>query len=378
MGRSTKETQADIVFMQMAVAEARKGSGFVQTNPMVGAVIVHNEKVIAKSYHAKYGGPHAEVRALQAARKKHSAKTLRESTIYITLEPCTRQGKTPPCAPTVMASGVKRVVIGATDPNPHEKGRSSIGQMRRAGITVTTGVARDECEYLIRAFSKWINTKHPFVIGKVGMSIDGKITHPSQQQYITNPKSLHRVHELRQETDAILVGVNTIIKDDPMLNTRLKRPESRLSHPTKIILDSRLRTPRNSQALDDNTIIVCLEGVSHKQRHALAKTGADIIELPLQKQQGKLLFETMNMKALLKELGKRGKTSILVEGGSFVFTSFINQKLIDEFYIFVAPYLYGATYLPFTYALKHSVTIEDPQPEKLGDNILVRGYAKYN
>ena len=361
--------------MQVAIDQARKGAGFVESNPMVGAVLVHKNKVLAKSYHARFGGPHAEARLLTKARKKFSPQILRHATLYITLEPCTTTGKTPACMPQVVDAGIKRVVIGSKDPNPKERGKS-VRAMRKAGVEVTTGVLSAECDYLIRAYAKWITTGLPFVLGKVGMSLDGKITPPHNHRYITNTASLRRVHDLRQEFDSILVGVNTVIRDNPQLNTRL--PISKLSHPTKVILDSRLRTPTKSALLNGDTIIACFKGSSLSRKRALARRGADIIELPPYTTGSKQLFDTMNLERLLEELGQRGITSLLIEGGSYVFTTFINRRIIDEFHIFIAPHLYGATRLPFTYALQNTVEFEDIKVEQLDDNILVRGYAKYN
>lgn len=375
MATSKHTTQEDHALMLRAIAQAKRGAGFVQTNPMVGAVLVHNNKVIAEAYHKRFGGAHAERSLIESARRKYSKAVLTKSTLYITLEPCTRHGKTPPCLPLVIESGIKRVVIGSVDPNPQECGKS-VKALRKAGLTVVTGVAQLECDYLIRAFAKWITTKRPFVVAKVGMSMDGKITGAGRQKYITNEASLVRVHEMRQEMDAVLVGVNTIISDNPLLSTRL--PQKNVSQPKKIILDSRLRTPASSTLLDDNTIIACLANQSLSRRQALSRRGVDIIELPPKRKTDRLLFERMNITALLTELGKRGITSVIAEGGSYVFTTFINEKAIDEFYVFVAPNIYGATRLPFTYALQYTVELQSPTFEQLNDNILIRGYAKYN
>lgn len=375
MATSKHPTQEDRALMLRAIAQAKRGAGFVRTNPMVGAILVYKGKVISESYHKRFGGPHAERLVIESAQRKYSKAILQASTLYITLEPCSHQGKTPPCLPLLIASGIKRVVIGSIDPNPQEQGKS-IKALRRAGITVVTGAAKEDCDYLIRAFAKWITTKRPFVTAKVGMSLDGKITGAGRQKYITNQESLLRVHEMRQEMDAVLVGVNTVISDNPLLSTRL--PRKHISQPKKIILDSRLRTPASSAMLDENTIIACLANQSLSRRKALSRRGVDIIELPPKRKAGRLLFERMNITALLTELGKRGITSVIVEGGSYVFTTFINEKAIDEFYVFVAPHIYGATRLPFTYALQYTVELTHTKFEQLNDNILVRGYAEYN
>lgn len=374
--------------MHLAIAEAKKGSGFVQINPLVGAVLESNGKVLAKGYHSRFGGPHAEAIALKKAVKKYSKQEIARANLYVTLEPCTRRGKTLPCLPSIKQSGIKNIFIGTLDPNPGEQGRS-IRALRRIGCSVKVGIEQEECDYLIRTFRKWITTKKPFLLGKVGMSLDGKVTHPDEKRYITNTLARDRVHKLRQEFDAIMLGVNTVIRDDPELTTRL--PGKRVSHPMKIILDSRLRVPSKSKALDYNTIVVCLEGVTMKRKRSVANTGATILELPPEEKRGKQLFEQMNMQVLMKELGRRKISSVVLEGGSYVFTTFINRQAIDEFYIFTAPQLFGATSLPFTYALQYTVSLQNMKVELIpaskgaevgtaddADNLLVRGYAKYN
>ncbi|MFA6475210.1 MAG: bifunctional diaminohydroxyphosphoribosylaminopyrimidine deaminase/5-amino-6-(5-phosphoribosylamino)uracil reductase RibD [Patescibacteria group bacterium] len=354
------ESNTPEAIMHRAIRLARKGAGFVQSNPLVGSVLVHQSgKILAESFHDHWGGPHAEQKLLK------NIKPPRSASLYVTLEPCCHTGKTPPCVDLIIASGIKHVVVGSIDPNPLMQGKS-IRQLRRAGIKVEVGVAQTECDYLIRTFRKWITTNQPYVLGKVGMSLDAKITSGNQQRYITNQLALQRVHELRQEFSVIMVGVNTIIRDNPRLDTRLAK--KKLHHPVKVILDSRLRTPPHSAALDDHTIIVCADSATMTHKRALARTGAEILEFPSDQQHGELI---------LAELGRRGYSNVLLEGGSYVFTSFINLRAIDEFYLFMAPYLFGALRLPFTYALRHPVQLIDPVFEQLEDNILIRGYAQY-
>lgn len=377
MARDPNTTQTSaLAHMQRAIQLARRGAGWVQSNPMVGSIFVDAAgKMLAESYHAKFGGAHAERRVLERVMQRYPKNQIRRGTLYITLEPCGHSGKTPPCLDLVLDSGVRHVVIGSVDPNGLVHGRS-IKRLRRAGVQVEVGVAKEECDYLIRAFRKWVTTKQPFILAKVGMSLDGKITTGGAQKYITNQLALQRVHALRQEMDVIMVGVNTIINDNPRLNTRLpkvKRPH----HPLKVILDSRLRTPPHSKALDGNTLVACLESAPRSRMQAIARTGAEILVVPPNRLRGKMLFEQLNMAVLLAELGARGCTSILLEGGSYVFTTFINLQAIDEFHIFLAPYLFGASKLPFTYALQYDVSFPKPIFEQVGSNMLMRGYAKY-
>lgn len=389
--RQTQEMKAiDSRMMQLAIAQARLGAGHVQTNPMVGAVVAIGDTVITKSYHARFGGPHAERRAIAQAIKLCKPKQLKQATLYLTLEPCSKRGKTLPCLPLVIESGIGRIVIGTRDPNPMEQG-NSIRALRRAKRQVVIGVEQTACDYLIRTFRKWITTKQPFVLAKVGMTLDSKLTR-TQSGYITNQAARQQVHELRQEFDAILVGVNTILHDNPLLSTRLDKSHKglskQISHPIKIILDSRLRTPASSQALDEHTIIVCLEGAELRRKKALARTRAEILEIPPIVRRGQQLFEQMDTTVLLRELGRRQISSVLIEGGSFVFTTFINERAIDEFYLFMAPHLFGATSLPFTHALKYTVSLHPvitevmpatAQERKQGEdnNVLVHGFAYY-
>lgn len=362
-------------WMRRALILARRGAGFVNPNPMVGAVLVNRGRLIASSYHARFGGPHAEQRLLKNLTVRCTPAQLRSATLYLTLEPCHRFGKTPPCVPLIITSGIRHVIIGSHDPNPNERGRS-IRALRRRGITVNVGIERKQCDELIRTYAKWIQTQKPYVLAKVGMSLDGKITPKPAHYYITNPASLQRAHELRQECSCLMVGANTIIHDNPKLDTRL--PGRRLHHPIKIILDSRLRTPTTSRCLDERTIIACLPTASDHRKRQLLKTGASILEIPPSRVHGKLLFDHIDIETLLAELGQQGMSSILLEGGSFLFTTFINARAIDEFAIFIAAELYGATHLPFTYALKYSVTLKHPRMEQIDDNVFIRGYATYS
>ncbi|MBI4408041.1 MAG: bifunctional diaminohydroxyphosphoribosylaminopyrimidine deaminase/5-amino-6-(5-phosphoribosylamino)uracil reductase RibD [Candidatus Kerfeldbacteria bacterium] len=377
MARHPKTTEASaLAHMQRAIQLARRGAGWVQSNPMVGSVFVDAAgTVLAESYHAKFGGAHAERRVLERVMQHYPKNQIRRGTLYITLEPCGHSGKTPPCLDLILQSGVQHVVIGSVDPNGLVNGKS-IRRLRRAGVKVEVGVAQVECDYLIRAFRKWVITKQPFILAKVGMSLDGKITSSGAYHYITNDLALRRVHELRQELDVIMVGVNTIINDNPRLNTRLPGVKH-IHHPLKVILDSRLRTPPHSKALDSNTLVACLESAPRHRMQAIARTGAEIFVVPPNRLRGKMLFEQLNMMALLAELGARGYTSILLEGGSYVFTTFINLQAIDEFHVFLAPYLFGASKLPFTYALQYDVSFPHPTFEQVGNNMLMRGYAKY-
>jgi diaminohydroxyphosphoribosylaminopyrimidine deaminase/5-amino-6-(5-phosphoribosylamino)uracil reductase len=354
--------------MQQALALARRGAGFVNPNPMVGAVLVYNNKIIAQGYHAKFGGAHAERNLLRTALKKYSKTILAQAHLYLTLEPCSRTNKkTPPCLPLILNSGIKQVIIGSVDPHPQESG-NSIKLLKKHGIKVNVGIKKNECDYLIRAFRKWSTTQQPYIIGKVALSLDGKITTPNNQRYLANKLALQRVHELRQECSAIMVGVNTIIHDNPKLNTRLSKKQLQQAqphHPIKIILDHHLRTPVTSCCLDKNTIIVCSPSITKANYKKYQCLGVKILPVS-------------NLKKILFLLGKRGFSSILVEGGASVLTSFINQRLIDEWWYFITPQLFGAQQLPVVGNLQYSVNLKNIQTESLGDNLLIKGDAQYD
>lgn len=363
MVTNSTTTQTPEVVMRMAIQQARRGAGFVRTNPMVGAVLVYQGKVIASSYHAKFGEAHAERRALETALKKYSATVVKNSTLYVTLEPCSaNHKKTPPCLPLILKSGIKQVFIGSVDPNPKESGRSG-KQLRKHGVQVIVGVAQAECDYLIRTFRKWITTHQPYVLAKTALSLDGKITAPGKQ-YLSNATALRRVHELRQEFSAIAVGVNTIIHDNPRLTTRLPK-QKKLHHPVKVIFDHALRTPQSSRALDERTIIFC--GVQSQQsaRRRLEQRGAVVV--PIQ-----------DVREALLVLAERQLPSLLVEGGAGLLTSFINARAIDELYLLYTLQIFGAKQLAYCDKLDYSVTLSAPSTEQLEDNIVLHGYAKYS
>ena len=225
--------------MKRALNLARKGQGFVHPNPLVGAVLVKNNKIIGEGAHERFGGPHAEVNAIRRAAQSPAGATL-----YITLEPCAHTGKTPPCTDLILKSNIKRVVVGAKDPHPLVSGKG-LRILRNKGVRVETGVLEKEAAAMNRDFNYWVRRKVPYVIAKVAQSLDGKIaTKRGQSQWITGEEARRYGHGLRAASDAILVGVNTILRDDPRLSVRLGKGRGAINRaPTKVILDSRLRTP---------------------------------------------------------------------------------------------------------------------------------------
>ena len=360
---SGRYTPQDKQFMARAIELAYKGQGKVAPNPMVGAVLVRNQKIIGEGYHKKYGGAHAEINAISNAKRKK--QKIAGSTLYVTLEPCSHHGQTPPCVDEIIAQKISRVVIAlGKDPNPLVKGRGT-NKLRRHGIKVQTGLLEKEASELNYPYIKYVQTGLPHIILKVGMSLDGKITHPSAK-YITNQKSLEYVHHIRNNVDAILVGVNTVIKDNPRLNVRLKRDRTKI---IPIILDPDLKTPPKSKVLRAGTIIVTKSGSKSPKISQLEKRGVKI--LPAKTNRGKF-----NLKSLLKKLAALGMTSILVEGGQAVITSFLDVKLVDKVHVFISPEFFGDSELSITGKLAKITKLKNIKIEQLDDNILITGYVK--
>ncbi|KPK38524.1 MAG: hypothetical protein AMJ78_09840, partial [Omnitrophica WOR_2 bacterium SM23_29] len=289
----------DEKYMSLALELAKRGKGLTSPNPCVGAVVVKDGEIIGKGYHRKAGGPHAEIYALkQAGAKAHGA------TLYVSLEPCRHYGKTPPCIDVIIASKVKRVVAATKDPNPLNNGKG-LTFLRRKGIKVSVGILENEARRLNEAFIKYIIKKMPFVTVKIAQSLDGKIaTHTGDSKWITSEKAREFTHELRRETDAILVGVETILKDNPLLSARPKVKGARkIKQPAKIILDSKLRTPTSAKIFSKDSagkvIIVATKFAPKDKIKALKRKGAEI--LIVESKNGKV-----NIKTLLRLLGEKG------------------------------------------------------------------------
>ncbi len=319
--------RADIDYMKIACGLARKGKGYTSPNPMVGAVLVKKGRIIAKGWHRRYGGPHAEVTVIsRAGRQAKGAK------LYVTLEPCFHFGKTPPCVDAIIKSGIREVVIGMKDPNPLTNGKS-IAKLKRRGIKVKVGCLRQELEHMNEAFVKYVKHKTPFVVAKTAQTLDGKIaTSKGQSKWITSLKAREYAHTLRNDFDAILVGINTVLKDNPGLNAT--RKTKRLK---KIILDSSLRIPLRAKLFQntkpDDCVIAVSQKASQRKMEFLRKRGVRIIVCPGS--------GGIPIKWFLKELAKQEIASILLEGGARVIGSALKEKVVDKMMIFVAPRIMG-------------------------------------
>jgi len=322
-------------FMKKALKLAEKGAGYTNPNPMVGALIVKDGKIIGEGYHQKYGEAHAEVNAL-----KNATEDVEGATMYVTLEPCSHYGKTPPCAKTIVEHGIGAVVIASEDPNPLVSG-GGVKMLKAAGIDVTTGILDAENKVLNEIFFNYIRTKRPFVILKTAMSADGKIaTRTNESKWISNEKSRQFVHKLRHRVAAIMVGANTVFHDDPLLTSRVR--DQTTQNPIRIILDTDGRTPLTSRLLSDKaarTIIVTTNKVKAETLKAFKEKGAEVLVTPLKN-------GNVDLTHLMGTLGEMGIDSILLEGGAYVNDSAMREGLIDKYYSFIAPKLIGGENAP--------------------------------
>lgn len=319
----TRSVREDEQWMHRAVELARLGEGLTRPNPPVGAILVRKGRVVGEGYHRRAGGPHAEIHALRQAGQDAAGATL-----YLTLEPCSTHGRTPPCTDAILAAGVKRLVIGVHDPNPAHQGRG-LRALRRHGMVVRTGVLKGACDELIAPFRAWIQTGRPYVTLKLALTIDGRIAdRHGQSKWITGPAARGRVQALRRRADAIMVGAETVRKDDPSL---LPRPAGGRK-PWRVIVSSSGRLPRGLRVFNDaaaDRTIVTVRGDAGGSRPAgewlpLRPAGSGV-----------------SMKDLLRKLGKRGVLVVLCEGGGHLAGDLVRADLVDEFVFFLAPSLLG-------------------------------------
>jgi diaminohydroxyphosphoribosylaminopyrimidine deaminase/5-amino-6-(5-phosphoribosylamino)uracil reductase len=365
----------DFAYMRLALGLARRGYGTTSPNPMVGAVLVKGDRIIGRGWHTGAGQPHAEIEALRdAARRGHSP---RGASLYVTLEPCSTHGRTPPCTEAIISAGIERVIAGAVDPNPRHAGTGLVA-LRQRGLKVNQGVLGDRCERLNDAFNFWITRRRPFVIVKAAMTLDGKIaSQTGESKWITGKTARAYGMELRQGADAILVGINTILSDDPALSVRFagggargKQPELR-----RFVLDALARTPLEARVVSDPfarlTTIVVSQRAPRKRVRALERR-ARVIAAPAR--EGKI-----NLPWLLKKLGAEEVTSLLVEGGGEVNASFLLNGLAQQVAFFYAPKVLGGANARKAVAgrgaegLEDSVPLTDVEWRKLGADWLLLG-----
>jgi diaminohydroxyphosphoribosylaminopyrimidine deaminase / 5-amino-6-(5-phosphoribosylamino)uracil reductase len=359
--------------MRRAIELAARGIGSVEPNPPVGAIIVDDERnILAEGFHEQFGGPHAEINALQITGNNADG-----SSMYVTLEPCCHHGKTGPCTEAILAAGIRRVVIGTRDPFPHVDG-GGIAALKTAGVEVETGLLEDEAKSLIAPFTKHVKTGLPWVHAKWAMTLDGKIaTRTGHSQWISSPESREIVHKLRGRMDAILVGANTAAVDDPMLTARPAGPRTA----TRIVVDSHAKLSLESQLVKTaRTIPVLVVATEKADSHAIKQLqnhGVEVMKIPIPSGS-----DFPEMKALLTELGRRQMSHILVEGGGAVLGSFFDAELADEAHVFVSPKIVGGSNAVSAVTGEGKETVpqqpdlENPRFQQVGDDIYIHGRMK--
>jgi diaminohydroxyphosphoribosylaminopyrimidine deaminase/5-amino-6-(5-phosphoribosylamino)uracil reductase len=356
-------------YMQRALILAGQALGRVSPNPAVGAVLVRDGQVVGEGFTRPPGGPHAEVVALEQA-----GEAARGSTLYVSLEPCCHQGRTPPCTDTIIAAGVAEVHMAMLDPDPNVNGRGR-KELEAAGIAVQVGECEEEASRLNEAYIKHRTTGLPFVIAKFAASLDGRIAAASgDSRWISGPQSLEWAHEQRTTVDAIMVGANTILVDDPQLTARPGGQESK-RQPLRVVVDGHGRTPANARVLrgPGQALIATSEGSDPSWRQALEAAGAEVLVLPGN-------GDSLDLAALLKALAERGVLSLLVEGGGILLGSVFDQGLVDKVQVIIAPMIIGAAEAPAAVAgrgahrLAQAWRLREVTVERLGDDILVTGY----
>lgn len=318
----------DILYMKEAINEAKKGLGFTNPNPLVGAVIVKNGKIISRGYHARYGELHAERNAI-----KNATEDISGADMYVTLEPCSHYGKQPPCCEALAEAGIKRVYIGSRDPNPEVSGKG-VEYLIKHGIEVFEDVLKDECDELNDIFFHYITTGMPYVIMKIAMTADGKTaTRTGHSKWITNSLSRDNSHIIRKRVSAIMVGINTVLEDNPMLNCRCDNP----SNPVRVVCDSDLRIPLDCNLIKtakEIPVIIATVSDDKKKTDILKSYGVDVIRTS---------GSRVNIKELMAELGKRKLDSVLIEGGATLHWSVLKENLVNELHLYIAPKLIGGT-----------------------------------
>lgn len=357
----------DAAFMREAIAEAWLADYRTSPNPMVGCVVVNRGRVVGRGHHQRAGGPHAEVGAIAAAGDR-----ARGADVYVTLEPCSYHGRTPACAELLVSTGVRRVVIADTDPNPRVNG-GGIERLRAAGIEVITGVEADAARPLSEFFAAHVRSGRPFVTAKFAASLDGRIaTASGESRWITGDEARLHGHRLRHSHDAIAVGVGTVLADDPALTCRIDAARQ----PLRVIFDSRLRTPPGARAVaaEGGAVIFCTKAAEAGPEEALAAAGATVVRLP-QSRGG------VDLRAALTWLGERDCISVLAEGGPGVLGSLHDDHLVDKVVAYLAPRLIGGS-APAAVAgsgvasLDSAPLLHRVEVTRAGDDVVVSGYCE--
>lgn len=358
-----------VYFMKLCLKLALKAKGRTAPNPMVGALVVKNGRIIGRGYHKKAGLPHAEVIALEEA-----GKNAKGATLYVSLEPCAHFGKTPPCVDKIIQSGIKEVIVGMIDPNPLNNGRG-IQILKQHKIKVRVGFLEDKLRKLNEVFIKYITQRMPFVTVKVAQSLDGKIaTKTADSKWITSDKARAYAHRIRQSYDAIMVGVNTILRDNPGLEAWFSKRQ-----PHKIVVDSQLSTPQEANIFSKNSSVIIFTlpvkpGQETENRKILAQK-AKIIEV--KEKEGQI-----NLKDMMKKIAQLEITNILVEGGGTLIGSLFDERLVDKILFFISPKIIGGKEAISSVMgrgvvrIDRAIKLRDVKLKRIGEDFLVEGYVK--
>jgi len=362
--------ERDQNWMRRALDLAARARGRTSPNPMVGAVIVKDGQVVGEGFHAYAGSDHAEAEALREA-----GAAAAEGTLYVSLEPCCHHGRTPPCVERIVRAGIRRVVAACEDPNPSVSGRG-IASLREAGVTVDVGLLGEEAARLNEAFFKYIRTGFPFVTLKVAASLDGKIaTRTGESRWITGESARRRVHQLRNEVDAVLVGIGTVLRDDPLLTTRLGIAEQR--DPIRIIVDNLARLPLRAKVVNRAstapTILAVSQMAPRTKLEALEREGVQVIVVENSPRR-------VSLERLMEVLGKRGILSVMIEGGAEINASALREGVADKVLVFLAPILIGGKSTPTAVggdgieSLTQVLRLRNVRIERFDGDILVEAY----
>jgi len=358
--------------MARALDLAKLGVGYTNPNPLVGAVIVKDGRIIGEGHHKKYGDAHAEVNAFNNAKED-----VTRATMYVTLEPCSHFGKTPPCVNTIIKKGIKKVVVAMEDPNPLVAGKG-INILREHGIEVAIGVLEDEAKKLNEVFIKFITTRLPFCVLKTAMTLDGKIAaYTGDSRWVTNEESRRYVHELRHRFTSIMVGIGTVLADDPLLTTRLDSIDKK--NPIRIVVDTRGNIPLDAKVLqcDNNTktIIATTEAINREKLKYIEELGVEFIIVPLKNNKVDLSY-------LMKSLGERKIDSVLLEGGSTLNYTALAEGIVDKVISFIGPKIIGGSSSKSPVGgkgiphMKDAIFLENIDVFKFKDDVMIEAYIK--
>ena len=369
-----ERTSANVSFMQRALTLAASARGHTSPNPLVGAVVVQGDRIVGEGYHRKAGETHAEINALS-----HAGKAAHNATLYVTLEPCCHWGRTPPCTEAIIRAGIASTFVAHVDPNPKVTGKG-MRQLERAGIHVHAGLCEDEARRLNEIYIKYIHTRRPFVILKSAISLDGKIaTVSGESQWITSQASRLKAHEIRGSVDAILVGIGTILRDNPSLTTRIPNQDGKDA--IRIVVDSQGRTPLTAKIFNPKSeagvIVAVAENASPEKVEKLQAAGAEV--LVIEEEQNRVCLS-----ALMRKLGQKEITSVLIEGGGEINASALKAKIVDKVSFFIAPKLIGGVNAPGSIGgegiqrLSEALALRDLNIMPIEEDFLIEGYVGEN